>query len=343
MQEWQLTGVLTRSSERGTGERLEQRKRVTRADVARLARVSLPVVSYVLNDGPKNVSDETRQRVMDAVRALGYQPNAAARALRRGKSSLLGFVIPNIGNPLFATFAREVEIAAARHDVTLMTLSAPVGSVHQAIERLAAHQVDGVIVATQVRVTDIAAIERSLLPAVLLNQLLAFDGIPTFGVDLYGGARTAVDHLVSLGHAVIGYLGPDDASSRRLQGWRDALRSHGLREGPIAHSGFTRSEGYEAARSLLAARDDVTALFASSDQIAVGALRALHEAGLAVPDEIAMVSFDDSPEAEYAWPPLTAVSQPIRQMAEDAVDRVLGGAGAEHRRYDVELVVRAST
>lgn len=322
---------------------MEQRKRVTREDVARLAGVSVPVVSYALNGGPKNVSPATRRRVMEAVARLGYRPNAAARALRRGRSSLLGFIVPNVANPLFATFAHEVELAASAHDVTVIVLSAPVGEVHVAIDRLAAHQVDGVLVATRMQTSDIAALERAQLPAVLLNQPSAIDGVPTFGVDLYGGARAAVEHLVDGGRTAIAYLGPDESDSRRLQGWRDSLAARGLAEGPVMDAAFTRRGGHIAATRLLAEHPQTTAVFASSDQIAVGALLALHEHGIRIPEQMAIVSFDDSPDAEYAWPPLTAVRQPIDRMAAAAVARLLDSTGPDHVRFPVQLIARAST
>lgn len=322
---------------------MSQRKRVTREDVARLAGVSVPVVTYTLNGGPKNVSPATRARVMDAVERLGYRPNAAARALRRGRSELLGFIVPSVANPLFAAFARTVEIAAAARDVTVIVLSASPGEVHVAIERLAAHQVDGILIATPMHTADIAALEHSGLTAVLLGQQSAIDGIPTFGVDLYGGARAAVEHLVERGHSAIAYFGPADPESRRLQGWRDALSAHGHATGPVIDADFSREAGYAAVLTLLREHPHTTAVFASSDQIAIGAVLALHENGIALPEDMAIVSFDDSPDAEYSWPPLTAVRQPIETMAAAAVERLLGAEGPEHVRFPVQLIARAST
>lgn len=319
------------------------RKRITREDVARLARVSLPVVSYVLNDGPKNVSPHTRERVLDAVARLGYQPNAAARALRRGRTDLLGFVVPTIANPLFAAFAFEVARAASAHGATVITLSARAGGVHVALDRLATHQVDGVLIATGMHASDIAALERSGLNAVLLNQPSAVPGIPTFGVDLYGGARAAVSHLVAQGHTSVAYLGPADGDPRRREGWLDALTSHGLEPGAHVPVEFTRAAGYAAIAELLERAPKTTAIFASSDQIAIGALLALHERGVRVPDDVAVASFDDSPDAQYTWPPLTAVHQPLRAMADDALALILKNEGDRDRVYEGRLVVRAST
>lgn len=319
------------------------RRRVTREDVARLAQVSVPVVSYVLNNGPKNVSPATRERVLDAVSRLGYQPNAAARALRRGRSDLLGFVVPSIANPLFAAFALEVEQAAAERGATVITLSARAGEVSVALERLASHQVDAVLIATGLHSADVAAVERSGIDTVLLNQPSSVPGIPTFSIDLHGGVRSAVAHLLDLGHVHVAYLGPSDGDPRRYTGWVDALAARGIEPGPHVSTEFSRTSGHDAARRLLELPDRPTAVFASSDQIAIGALLAFHEAGLRVPHDMAVASFDDSPDARFTWPPLTAVHQPLGEMARDALDLIFHAQGPRERMYQARLVVRAST
>lgn len=318
-------------------------RRVTRADVARLAGVSAPVVTFVLNGGPKKVSDKTRERVLDAVSQLGYQPDAAARALRRGRSDLIGIIVPSIANPLFASLAHEVEEVASARGLTPMIVSAATNEVGLAVDKLAAHRVDGVLIATPMAAADIAALERSRLSAVLVNQSGAVPGTTTFGVDQYGGARIAVEHLIEQGHEGIAYLGPESGDVRRRSGWADALRSRGLPPGPSIVTTFSRESGYDSGQALLDAHPDVTAAFATSDQIALGALLAFHEAGRSVPGDIALVSFDDSPDAQFAWPPITAVHQPLRRMARDAVERLLAGPTDEHREYEVGLQVRAST
>ncbi|MGP9693338.1 LacI family DNA-binding transcriptional regulator [Brachybacterium sp. AOP25-B2-12] len=322
------------------------RRRVTRQDVARLAGVSVPVVTYALNGGPKNVSPATRDKVLAAVDQLGYRPNAAARALRRGRSELLGIIVPNLANPLFAALAHEVEVAAGSRGVTLIVLSASPGEVAAGLERLAARQVDGVLVATPVRSGDIAAIEVTGLPTVLINQPGAIEGIPAIGVDQYGGARLAVDHLVAQGHRDIAYLGPASGDQRRHEGWRDAMGAAGLAPVRVVETPFTREGGYLAGRTVLASTPRPSAVFASSDQIALGALRAFHEAAIDVPGDIAVASFDDSPDAAYAWPPLSSVSQPIGRMAREAVGRLLDGVpadGTPFQQFPVELVVRRSS
>jgi LacI family transcriptional regulator len=301
------------------------------------------VVSYVLNDGPKFVSPATRERVLAAVEQLGYQPNAAARALRRGRSDLFGFIVPSIANPLFATFASEVERAANERGATVITVSAKAGGVQVALDRLAAHQVDGVLIATPMHAKDIAALERSRIESVLLNQPTAVPGVPTFGVDLYGGARTAVGHLLDEGRRVIAYLGPADGDPRRRQGWLDAHTARGLDPGPHIPSAYSREAGHAAVDALLGSSPRVDAVFASSDQIALGVLLGLHERGISVPASMAIASFDDSPDARYAWPPLTAVKQPLARMADDALRLLIDREGVDERVYDGELIVRAST
>lgn len=325
------------------------RRRVTREDVARLAGVSVPVVTYTLNGGPKNVSPPTRERVLDAVARLGYRPNAAARALRRGHSEMLGIIVPTLDNALFAALAHEVEMAAGARGITLIVLSSASGEVADGLDRLAARQVDGVLVATPVRSADIAAIEASGLPAVLLNQASAIDGLPAIGVDLYDGARQAVAHLIERGHREIAYLGPTAGDQRRLDGWRDALRASGLRTNAVLETAFTRESGLSSGEALLDLFPRPTALFACSDQIALGALLALHQHGLDVPEMMAIASFDDSSDARYSWPPLTSVRQPLAAMAGEAVSRLLDdsssgaqGPGAFHL-HSVELVVRESS
>jgi LacI family transcriptional regulator len=168
------------------------------------------------------------------------------------------------------------------------------------------------------------------------------------GVDLAAGARIAVEHLIGHGHANIALaMGTNTANDfdRREQGWLEALESAGLPEGPIVRGPFTREGGYTAGRRLLASANRPTAIFASSDMQAVGILRAIHEAGLTVPGDIALSSFDGSAEAEYSWPPLTTVEQPVRDMAEAAVAALVGarrGEQPEHRTFPTALRVRQS-
>lgn len=323
---------------------------VTRKDVARFAGVSTAVVSYVVNGGPKKVAPATEAKVQDAIRVLGYRPNAAARALKLGSTETIGLVIPDNGNPFFALLAHAVEDAAAELGYTLLLTNSDgnLGKERRNIRNLAARQVDGVVLSSVLMEPDLAELESAEIPAVLLNHSADAPGFNSVGVDLEAGARSAVEHLISHGHSSIALaMGTNTGNflDGREQGWLAALASAGLPEGPIIRSPFTREGGYLAGRRLLASASKPTAIFASSDLQAIGILRALHEAGISVPEDIAMASFDGSAEAEYSWPPLTTVKQPAKAMAEAAVRALIGDSRSqdfEHLIFPTELQIRRS-
>lgn len=323
---------------------------VTRKDVARYAGVSTAVVSYVVNGGPKKVAPATEAKVQDAIRVLGYRPNAAARALKLGSSETLGLIIPDNTNPFFSLLAHAVEDAAADlgYALVLSNSDGNLAKERRNIRNLAARQVDGVLLASVLFEPDLEALETADIPAVLLNQERDAPGFNSIGVDLAAGARIAVEHLIGHGHTNIGLaMGTNVSGSMdgRAVGWRQALQEAGLQEGPVVYSGFTWPGGYSAGQRLVASINRPTAIFATSDTQAVGLLRAIHEAGLAVPGDIAVVSFDGSIEAEYSWPPLTTVEQPVAAMAEAAVNALVEarrGGKPKHNIFPTKLHVRQS-
>ena len=323
---------------------------VTRKDVARYAGVSTAVVSYVVNGGPKNVAPATEAKVLDAISILGYRPNAAARALKLGSSETIGLVVPDSGNPFFALLAHAVEDAAAElgYGMVLANSGGSLAKEKRNIRNLAARQVDGVVLASCVFEPDLAELESAAIPSVLLNHTAVSPGFNSVGVDLEAGARIAVEHLIGHGHRNIGLAIGINVSNEldgREVGWLNALREAGLPEGPTARSEFDRPGGYAAGKRLLASGNRPTAIFASSDMQGVGILRAIHEAGLSVPGDIALVSFDGSIESEYSWPALTTVAQPVRAMAEWAVRALVGdgsGRALQQRIFPSELIIRQS-
>lgn len=321
------------------------RRRVTRDDVARYAGVSTAVVSYTLNSGPKKVAPATKARVQEAIRVLGYRPNAAARTLKLGSTKMLGLIVPDSSNPFFAQFGHALEDAAAERGYALIIVNSdgPGEELIQSIRNLASRQVDGMLITAQVAMADLAAISEASTRTVLLNQSSAVEGISAIGPELYEGAHTAVRHLIQHGHTRIGFVGDPRASDERQRGWRDALTAAGLAAGPIAGASFSREGGYAAGHTLLASEGRPTAVFVSSDMQAVGVLRAMHEAGITLPDEMAIVSFDGSPDSEYSWPALTTVRQPVTAMAVDAIERLVAKAApTRFTRYPTELIVRQS-
>jgi len=319
-------------------------KAITRADVARYAGVSTAVVSYTLNNGPKPVAFATAERVRNAVRVLGYRPNAAARALKRGSADMIGLVVPDSSNPFFAELAQATEDAAEALGYALVVINGNDRDIVEHVNRLASRQVDGIIVACDLRLVDIANLTASGIRLSLFNQLHPTEGTHAIGSDLLNGTRLGVGHLIEHGHTRIGFVGNITPSDSRLRGWEDALREAGLSPEHRYQAGYSRDGGYAAGQELVASADRPTALFVSTDMQAVGVLRALHEASISIPENIAIVSLDGTPEAQYSWPALTTLRQPVREMAKDAVAHLLAHSDVvdDHRLYPLELVVRQS-
>jgi LacI family transcriptional regulator len=322
--------------------------KVTRADVARLAGVSEAVVSYVVNEGPRPVAVATAARVRDAIAALGYQPNPSARALRTGSTRLLGLVVPKIGNPLFADLALAVELAAAERGYTVLLANNQddPAAERRHITNLIARQVDGLLLMTTLARPDLASLPLGGVPTVLVNTFTEVPGFASVGVDAFAGAYEAVTHLAGHGHRRIGLVigGGGSDMELRERGWLEATRHAGLDDGPIAREPFTRRGGYDAGRRLFAGPDGPTAVFAGSDMQAIGVLRALHERGLRVPEDVALVSFDGTEDCEYTNPQLTVVRQPVAEIASSAVAWVLGAdhPASTHVALRPELVLRRS-
>lgn len=324
------------------------RLNVTRADVAARAGVSSAVVSYVVNGGPRPVAATTRERVLAAISELGYRPNAAARALRLGSSELLGLILPDTRNPFLMELAHAVEEEANGRGYSLILANSGLSEERelQQVRQLVSRQVDGVIAIPMRGDTPV----QELVDAGISRTLLAYSGTgsPAVGTDLVAGAEIAVRHLIEHGYEdialVIGHSSAGHVDGRE-RGWRTALEAAALTPGKVLRADFTREGGYQAGLEL-AAGPLPRAVFVSSDMQGVGLLLALHESGVQVPSQVAVVSFDGSPEAAYTWPALTTVRQPIEDLAKAAVDSAL--AMIERRepeasqQFAPELVVRQS-
>ncbi|WP_298129740.1 LacI family DNA-binding transcriptional regulator [Micropruina sp.] len=322
---------------------------VTRADVARYAGVSTAVVSYVINNGPRPVAATTAERVKQAIDVLGYRPNGSARALRRGVSDTIGLVTPQLDNLFFAELSQEIEQLAVNAGKAVL-LGNSLGDLRhqrQLIDGMLSRQIDGLIVRGSSSHDDPLAGIRTNVPCVLLDTMVPLPGRRSIGSDLRGGADQLVDHLIAV-HGltrialVVGRDLPGLVDPREV-GWRDALRRHGLPEGPIARAAFDRIGGYRAAQQLLAAPLPPQAVFASSDLQATGVLRALHETGTKVPSEVAVVSFDGTSESAFTYPALTVARQPVATIARRAYE-LLGDDGTTEafEQLPTDLIVRQS-
>lgn len=328
-----------------------RRGRVTRADVARLAGVSTAVVSYVLNDGPRPVAKHTAQRVREAISLLEYRPNSSARALRRGTSEILGLVVSDGLNPLFGEYsAALVRAAAARGQRLLVADSCgDPGIERAAVEDLLTRQIDGLLLAGNVARSWSGALATvDSIPLVFIDCAGPIPGRRTVGASAEQGARELVAHLVEFhGYRrvgiIVGEVGFGSPDPREI-GWKLALGAARLPLGPVARVPFSREGGYQAGAALLDADEPPDAIFATSDQLAIGLLRAVHERAFRVPDDLAVVSYDGTRESEYVWPPLTVARQPFTRMAEAAIDLMHAPveAAGQHVQLDTELVVRSS-
>lgn len=322
------------------------------SDVAAVAGVSHMTVSRVIN-GSGSVRAETRRRVLEAIERLGYRPNSLARGLATGRSRTLGVVALDsvLYGPASTLFGIESAAREAGYGVSVASVGAPeYPLILSAIEGLRNQGVEGVVV-----VAPHIAAGRALedtpgdLPVVAVAD--AEDSpVPVAAIDHRDGARRATEHLFALGHETVWHIaGPHGwlESQAREEGWRAVLAERGAPEPPVLRGDWSPRSGYEAGRELLSRHRDVEAVFVANDQMALGLLRVLSEAGVSVPDEVRVVGFDDIPEAAYFSPPLTTVRQDFIALGRQTFGQLLHtieGRTVEKRSIvPAELIVREST
>ncbi|TVL89531.1 LacI family DNA-binding transcriptional regulator [Streptomyces sp. SAJ15] len=331
------------------------RTRPTLENVALYAGVSRATVSRVVNGSPK-VAEDSREAVLRAIRELGYVPNQAARSLVTQRTDSFALVLSEEAGRVFSDdqffpgIVRGVSQELEEADKQLVLMMARSAAGRERIERFAlARHVDGVIMASLHGTDPLPArLARMGIPVVCNERLLGPRSLPYVGVDNEGGAAAAVRHLLDSGRTRIATVaGPRDmvAGIDRLAGYRTEMEAAELPR-YVAVGDFTRESGARAMRELLADRPDLDAVFAASDLMAMGALHALRQAGRRVPDDVAVVGFDDIEPARYTEPPLTTVRQPIAHLGRVLARQLLRLAGGEEVEPAVvlptELVVRES-
>ncbi|MDQ0577409.1 LacI family DNA-binding transcriptional regulator [Agromyces albus] len=329
-----------------------RRRSPSMADVAREAGVSGQTVSRV-STGRPNVDEDTRNRVLAAMRKLGYRPNSAARALRSGHFRNLGvimFTLSSFGN-MRTLDSIAVAAAAAGYSITLIPVQHPTqGEVTVAFSRLSEQAVDGVMIIIEAHALDEADIELPPgLPVVVVDSSARYQ-YPVVDTDQAEGARLATEHLLDLGHDTVWHIsGPVHSYSaeRRRESWAETLATHGRTVPDVIVGDWSSEAGYRAGLEL-ASRPEVTAIFAANDQMALGVLRALHERGRAVPADVSVVGFDDMEESKSFWPPLTTVHQSFEEVGRHTVSQLIEEIeGAPPSSVSVlvptELVVRSSS
>jgi len=297
-------------------------------DVAARAGVSRQTVSRVLNDHP-DVAPDTHARVVAAMAELGYRMNNAARALGTHRTRTIGVLASDAlqYGPSRSMAAIEASARGAGYWITAAFAdSGDEASVTAAIEHLRAQSVDGLIVfAPHARTLEVLDALRIGIPVITLHAAERSD----FSVDQRAGARVAVATLADAGHERIAHLaGPADwlEAEARAAGFAEELAARGLPSGAVFGGDWSPRSGHEAARAVIAS--GATAVFAANDQMALGLIGGLRAAGVAVPERISIVGFDDVPEAAYAWPPLTTVRQDFEELARRAVAQVIAESGS---------------
>lgn len=346
---------------------MKQKNSVTLADIAQRAGVATMTVSRVINENGY-VSHETRERVLKVVREMNYRRNALARGLKRQRTETIGLVLGDIANPFGAELARGVrEVLTERGYTLFMCVSERSAREDMAaFDSLADHRVDGIIVATRASKLGndrLVEIVEMGIPVVLIGRDFRHPMADLVTADNLRGGYEAVTHLISLGHRRIGFVGASLSTVsglRRFQGYVDALREHGLpmdeslivgsSEGREQMPGYATEEmGFECMNRLLEHREPPTAIFARNDITALGAISAIKSAGLSIPQDIAVVGYDDIPLARHTSPPLTTIRQPTREQGRLAGELILRRVESrdplmrEEKIVDCELVVREST
>lgn len=346
---------------------MTRKKQATLSDIAAMTGVAPMTVSRVVNR-KGYVSEETREKVLAALKEMNYRRNGLARNLKRQRTETVGLVLGDISNPYSTELANAVRESLSFQGYNLFICI----SEHSAKEditafgSLADHNVDGIIVATRSNKEGderLASIADSNLPIVVVGRDFHHESVDYISADNLTGGFEATQHLIDLGHRRIAFIGAayeNRNSLKRLQGYLNALEKHDIevderlitgRKGSASDvPGYsTEKIGYEGMKRLLSLPSPPTAVFARNDFTAVGAMTAIKEAGLMIPQDIAIVGFDDTPLAIHTMPPLTTVRQPMRlqgQLAAEMLLRRIAGDEInkrEERVLDCELIVREST
>lgn len=329
---------------------------VTMRDVAQQAGVSIKTVSRVVNHQGE-ISEATRQRVMAVIQELGYRPSKVAQALVTQKTHTIGLVMGDITyNPFFPEVARGVLDAAQAkgYNVYLCNVDETTEQEVDVLHSLADHAVDGIIIyPTYFSQENLKAFANYFRPLIVINKLIDHPGIGTVMIETCKGAKLAVDYLVKKGYTRMGMLVGQSLPPtvvRRLRGFKEALAAHDL---PVMEAWIVRGKdptyesGYEGMKKLLRESPQVEAVFAYNDLLAMGAIQACREAGCRIPEDMAIVGFDDIAWAEKATPPLTTIRVDKHRLGQVATQRLFemfdNGDGALTPVYvDIELVVRQS-
>lgn len=315
-------------------------------DVAEHAGVSMSTVSHVINS-TRFVSPEIRARVEHAMQTLNYKPNTIARSLRNRQTRTFGVLLPDSANPYFARIVAAIEDACFSQGYNIIIGNASNNPERESayLDVLAAKQVDGMLlISTGDFNRSIEYLQSANVPTVLVDRSSEAQNVDVVVTDNAQGGSLAAAHLLALGHRRIGMIaGPSrlSSSAQREHGFLGALQQADvtLSASSIVHGDFSAEGGYSACMTLLAAQaQPPTALFAANDMMAIGALRALHERGLHVPEDVSVIGYDNISLSAYVLPSLTTIAQPVEQIGQAAVRLLLARIAQPDKPYEREVL-----
>jgi LacI family transcriptional regulator len=302
---------------------------VTLEDIARATGFSVPTVSRVISNSAYPVSAATRQRILDAAQALGYRPNLSARGLRTERTNTIGVLVDDIMSPFVPPIVRGIQDHLVQHGFSCLIVNSDWNPdlEHSAIADLLSRPVDGIIFVEYSHASTSAELERSQKPRLFVHRLFGGAIKNSITLDEEQNVTLLMRHLLGLGHRRIAYInGPPSwsASQKRLAAYGAALAAHGIPPDPaLMRAGdWEFQSGYDAAASLLAHDERPTAIFAANDQMALGAIYACQDAGVAVPGEIAVVGYDNRDFTRLMRPRITTVSLPAYEMGQAAAEQL---------------------
>lgn len=323
-------------------------------DIARRANVSITTVSRVINNSPHKVNQNTRERVLKIIKELDYRPNAIAKSLINKKTMSIGVIIPDISNPYYAEIVRGIQDLADQrgYTVLLQNTDRRKDRIIKYIYLLREKSADGVIFSGGIiHEPDVLKVLKPIQDRVVVIGRHPVN-FPSIRVDNINGAIEATQHLINLGHRNILFIGGPDKSTTakdRLKGYLNVLKKLGDQDGKelIKKGDFTIMSGYTITKEFLLQKNRPTAIFAANDQMAFGAIKAIKEEGLKIPEDIAVVGFDNLPLSSYIDPPLTTVEIPMYDLGYTAMEiliNLLSGKKVERiKLFKTKLIIREST
>ncbi len=329
-------------------------KNPTMKDVAQQVGVSVQTISAVINEKP-GITPETRERVFTAIEQIGYRPFSIARSLRTRRTHTVALIVPDIANPSFSTIASAAEDVAHASGYSLVNYNTHESPEREAnyIRTAAERWVDGVLfVSSGDQIHGLESLQKAGIPCVAIDRNPESYSGPSVTLNNVRAGELATNHLIDLGHRRLAHIsGPQRLSlaRERQAGFQRAIEAHGLPKGLVINSaGWSCADGFSAFQTLLGTKPYPTAVFAASDRIAIGAMRAANQKGLRIPEDISIVGLDDVELAAYQNPPLTTVQQSFTDLATLAMQlllALLNGEQPANTRLVLEphLVVRAST